>query len=165
MFQAFSKSISLYLALQLLVSSIGMPIVKHYCEGNLISSTLFAQENCHQKEEVAIFSCCLAGEHKAHSHDQHEGCASTCDHEPKEKDYGCCSNEYDYVQLDYDGPFLKDSNCWDSNFGLPAFDINPKFLLLSTADQDKETAHLQYIKSPPQRTDFAIFLRHQAILC
>ena len=70
-----------------LVGTIGLPLFKHYCKGELITTQLFKEaKSCHQDQE----------KHQCPFHD----------HQEEEKD-DCCSDELEIVHLDQDLPRIQ----------------------------------------------------------
>ena len=77
------KILSLLLAFNVLVGSVGVPVSRHFCGGELKSFAIFGTAN----------SCHAEKENSCPSHPK-EGC------ELERKN--CCGDEFDYIQLDED---------------------------------------------------------------
>lgn len=78
-----NKILSLLLAFNVLVGSVGVPVSRHFCGGELKSFAVFGTaKSCHAEKMVSCLSHPEGGS------------------EVKRK--SCCSDEFDYTQLDED---------------------------------------------------------------
>ena len=76
------RHLSLFYAAFILLSSIGVPSVKHYCSGKWISTHFQPKEACAKKVAEHVFACCLKDVSSCES-------SSKFDH----SDNNCCDNE------------------------------------------------------------------------
>ncbi len=87
----FKSIVVLFSILVLLVGSIGVGLVSHFCEGNETTVLTFAEdEHCGEADEMHTDDCCSDQLHT-------ESCCEDFD-----EDDDCCSNELHHIQLKLD---------------------------------------------------------------
>lgn len=148
------KIISIFLSVYLPLVTIGLPLHKHYCGGNLEDSQwLIGVESCHDKaeNEDSATSCCSI-ESTCHSTSQNES-----------EDNDCCEDEVEFYKTEISFVFQKTSERdfeeLDIHFFTP-IEFRP---LLQIVKESFEPKKLKYFHPYPNGQ--SIIIRHQQFLC
>ncbi|MCI5092686.1 hypothetical protein [Phaeodactylibacter sp.] len=142
-----TKAFHILLAVLLLISSTGLVLSKHYCNGDLKSTALFAEAApCHQNKKLK--SCPAHGTMPVSDEDA-----------PQKK--GCCDTETDFVKVDDDQV--------EASLEFNLFDYPALFATLvvlagfSPVDEDDKSRHYFTYKPPLLICDLPV--RLQTFLC
>ncbi|SEQ57663.1 HYC_CC_PP family protein [Neolewinella agarilytica] len=125
--------LSLLLAFNVLIGSVGVPVSRHFCGGELKSVAIFGTaKSCHV-EKVA-----------------------SCPSHPKEgsevKRKNCCGDEFDYVQLDEDREVETSGDLPLSSIASPDLPLC-LFPELATTTRPRKLSKLESYRPPPLLVD------------
>ncbi len=128
-----NKILSLLLAFNVLVGSVGVPVSRHYCGGELKSFAIFGTaESCHAEK------------------------TESCPSHPKEgsevKRKNCCGDEFDYVQLDEDREVETSGDLPLSSIASPYLPLL-LFPKIATAARPRKLGKLENYRPPPLVVD------------
>lgn len=85
------KILWLFFTAYFVVASLGLPLYKHYCQGDLKKVQLFVQpENCHASEHQQNITDCCSG--TCGSDTNQEACSSEDSH--------CCTEKIEFYKID-----------------------------------------------------------------
>jgi len=140
------RILSLTLALVLLISSSGITMDMHFCEGNFKRASIFGKaKTCEQVSE-----CMTKCGKETKACDSTSKCGSDGDHK------GCCENETIDFDLDYDASEIAATELRPIT---KQFDVALSRSFLSSVSSVRETLHFFNYIPPPLEKDIAILFQ------
>lgn len=148
------RGIAIFFSVYLPLVTVGLPLHKHYCGGNLEDSQwLIGVESCHDKaqKENASSSCCSI----------ESTCHSASQNDSEEND--CCQDEIEFFKTDIPIVFQKTSERDFEQLDLQLFNAIEFTPLLQIVVNSYQPIKIKYFHPYPNGQSIVIL--HQQFLC